>query len=352
VVGVLGLSVAVAAALRARSGEASEQATPDPALARETPAHFTTTLDVDRFYRGNIHAHSAMTDGDSPAERVFAWYREHGYHFLALTDHNRRLNPNKYLHAERDDFRLLPGEEVTLVAAGVPVHVNALCTTSTIGGRKFSNAGAALEWAVDRIRQQGGVAMINHPNFHWALTVDDIKRVPTAHLLDIFNGHPKVFSNGDATHPSAEATWSSLLASGVAIAPAAVDDMHMLKDEPTERVAPSRPGTGWIEVMASGLDRASLCRALAEGSLYASNGPRIERLRVTPESITLWLDDPGAQVEFIGGDGETLASESLAVDDQSGMYAEYRLRGDELFVRARVTTATGRAWTNAYRTTR
>ncbi|HZO13204.1 MAG TPA: hypothetical protein VFB62_08090, partial [Polyangiaceae bacterium] len=87
------------------------------------------------------------------------------------------------------------------------------------------------------------------------------------------------------------------------------------------------------------------------GNLYASNGPRLKRLRITDDTVTLWLDDPDAHVEFFGADG-VLASPSLMVDDDDGLYAEYRLRGDEAFVRARITSVDGRAWTNAYRTTR
>src|SRR5262245_53231149 len=107
-----------------RSGEASEIATPDPVQAPGRALRFAVTLDADRFFRGNVHAHSAMTDGDSPAVRVFGWYRTHGYQFLALTDHNRRLDPSRYAHVEREGFKLLPGEEVSMIALGLPVHVN------------------------------------------------------------------------------------------------------------------------------------------------------------------------------------------------------------------------------------
>jgi hypothetical protein len=349
-VGALAIVFTVAA-LRTKQGKASESAVADPSQAPPPPLRFARTLDENRFFRGNIHAHSARTDGDSPAAAVFAWYRAHGYHFLALTDHNRRLDPSRFAHAETEDFRLLAGEEVTMVTKGEPVHVNALCTRSTIGGANFESAASAMQWAIDSIAAQGGVALINHPNFHWAVNSDDLKRLRGVHLLDVYNGHPFVRSYGDAKHPSVETMWSAVLKGGGTMAPAAVDDMHMLRDRPTPRVAESRPGTGWVEVMATELSRPALCKALAAGNLYASNGPRLKRLRITDDTVTLWLDDPDAHVEFFGADG-VLASPSLMVDDDDGLYAEYRLRGDEAFVRARITSVDGRAWTNAYRTTR
>ena len=41
-----------------------------------------------RFWKGNLHTHSLWSDGDDFPEMIADWYRQHGYHFLALTDHN------------------------------------------------------------------------------------------------------------------------------------------------------------------------------------------------------------------------------------------------------------------------
>ena len=40
-----------------------------------------------RFWRGNLHTHSTRSDGHIGPEEVCAFYRAHGYDFLALTDH-------------------------------------------------------------------------------------------------------------------------------------------------------------------------------------------------------------------------------------------------------------------------
>ncbi|HUH11456.1 MAG TPA: hypothetical protein VMK65_00035, partial [Longimicrobiales bacterium] len=40
------------------------------------------------WFRGNTHAHTTESDGDSAPEVVVRWYRDHGYHFLVLSDHN------------------------------------------------------------------------------------------------------------------------------------------------------------------------------------------------------------------------------------------------------------------------
>ena len=41
-----------------------------------------------RWYKGNTHTHTLNSDGDSTPDDVVRWYREHGYQFLVLTDHN------------------------------------------------------------------------------------------------------------------------------------------------------------------------------------------------------------------------------------------------------------------------
>jgi hypothetical protein len=345
----VGASATLIMALRPR-GSTATPPTPEPLPPRQRPS-FAQTLDVRHFVRGNIHTHSAVSDGDSPAEVVIRWYRDHGYQFVALTDHNRLLDVTRYRHLERDDFVLIPGEEVTLAASGRPVHVNALCTRQTIGGKKVQSRLDAMQWAVDAVLAQGGVAMINHPNFAWALDARLIGRVRGAHLLEIYNGHPLTVPYGDHLHPSVESMWDELLAEGSTLAPAAVDDMHMLGTEPMRGVAQSFAGTGWVEVFTGVATRDAICHALSRGQLYASNGPRLVRFVVDDDAMSLWIerDERAATVDFLGTDGELLASVIPVIDDSGDRLARYELRGEERVVRARVDSIEGHAWTPAYR---
>jgi len=43
---------------------------------------------AERWWKGNLHTHTFWSDGDDFPEMVADWYREHGYHFLTLSDHN------------------------------------------------------------------------------------------------------------------------------------------------------------------------------------------------------------------------------------------------------------------------
>ena len=41
-----------------------------------------------RWFKGNTHTHSLWSDGNDFPEMIVAWYHEHGYDFLAISDHN------------------------------------------------------------------------------------------------------------------------------------------------------------------------------------------------------------------------------------------------------------------------
>ena len=40
-----------------------------------------------RFWRGNLHTHSTLSDGARPVAAVVGYYKRAGYDFLMLSDH-------------------------------------------------------------------------------------------------------------------------------------------------------------------------------------------------------------------------------------------------------------------------
>ena len=41
-----------------------------------------------KWRKGNLHTHTFWSDGDDFPEMVVKWYKDHGYDFLSLSDHN------------------------------------------------------------------------------------------------------------------------------------------------------------------------------------------------------------------------------------------------------------------------
>jgi hypothetical protein len=318
---------------------------PSPAPGTPAVARFARTFDVSSFRRGNLHTHSNRSDGDSEPADVYAWYRDHGYDFVAVTDHNTFTDPADYQAQPGRDFLVIGGEEVTMVGAGRQVHVNALCTDRRLPGGKFPTVASALTYGVGEIRKAGGIALVNHPNFTWGIGPADLPSALGAQLFEIQSGHPAVRTLGNPSHPSHEALWDMALTAGLDFTGVAVDDAHHLRHPTRTRL--SHPGRAWVEVFSTSLDRADICRALADGMLYASTGPSLARIAVTDDTYTVWPADPQAWVEFIGIEGKLLAEHKL---ESSESFASYKLLGSERYVRARVNDATGHtAWTPAVR---
>jgi hypothetical protein len=326
-----------------RGAEVESRVTPasDFARARVRP-HFARSLDVRHFQKGNVHTHTSLSDGGSTPEQTIAWYRAHGYQFLALTDHNQLSKPTQYASLQEPGFVLISGEEITMTGAGRQVHVNALCTQSRIPGGGFGSAAAALSNAIGQVRSQGGVAIVNHPNFDWALSAADVTDARDAALLEIASGHPYVHSMGDATHPSHEQLWDIALSAGADFMGVGVDDEHHID---VSSDPPATPGRAWIATFGDVTDAGAICASLALGDLYASTGVDLRRITVADGRYEVDSIQPNATVVFIGAGGKEL-SRRAAADGP----AVYIARGDEGYVRARVELEGGkRAWTPAIR---
>jgi len=314
--------------------------------------HFMVTLVADHFQRGNIHTHSTRSDGTAPLADMVGWYREHGYQFVAMTEHDFRLDPSELEPLSAPGFVVIPGEEVTDFWAEHPLHANSLCARQTVPGREhFDRADRGLSTMLAEIGAQGGVPLVNHPNYGWSLEADDLVRGASGrYLLEIWSGLPDVHAMGDAGHRSEEAIWDDVLASDPDAIPAAVDDAHGVHDGPGGSDA--LPGRGWVETFGDETTVSAICEALAEGRLYASNGPSFERLEVQGDTFVVTTTDVTASVDFLGERGALLARVRAADAPARGEAREvrYQLTGEETLVRARLVDGRGRrAWTAAYR---
>lgn len=303
--------------------------------APPTKPHFERMFDVSQFQKGNLHTHTKLSDGDTPPEKAIIWYRSHGYQFLALTDHNVRSDPARYALLQEPGFVLLSGEEISMTGHGHQVHVNALCTHTRIPGGTFGTASAALGYAISQVLIQGGIPIVNHPNFDWALGANDVMDARDAPLLEVASAHPYVHSAGNALHPGHERLWDIALTSGARIMGVAVDDVHRFD---VSGYPLALPGHAWVQAFGDHADETHLCAALAQGRLYSSTGITLKRIAVTEDEYTVEpLGKGRVDVVFVGSGGRELARIPLFGDGE----ATYRLSGNEGYVRARVDGARG-----------
>ncbi len=293
-----------------------------------------------RWYKGNTHAHTTNSDGDSSPEYVAKWYRDAGYDFLVLSDHNVFTDPAMLTDLTGPDFILIPGEEVTTAFEGRPVHINALNVEDVILPRRGTSLVETIQANVDGIRDVGAIPHINHPNFQWAFGAEELSRVKRDKLLEIYNGHPTVHNLGGGGFPSMERIWDLLLTGGKEIYGIAVDDAHHFQGE---FAAPrANPGRGWVKVQAPSLDALEIVQALDEGRFFASTGVDLTDVEWSDDRLVIHiLEQPGLfkyDTHFIGADGEILKSTTANP-------AVYDIRGGEGYVRANVVRSDGAvAW--------
>jgi hypothetical protein len=368
--------------------------------------------DGPRWWKGNLHTHTFWSDGDDFPERVVQWYKEHGYHFLCLSDHNRlsvgqawmavtdkqqtafekyaarfparwietrrnekgqtevRLKPLSELRClfeQPERFLLIQSEEITEKA-----HLNAINVLDLIPPQGGSTMAEILRNNVDAVLEQQKrtgqpmLVTINHPNFQWALTAEDMAPIRGARFFEVYNAHGSVNNEGDELRASTERMWDIVLATRLSgpspeiLYGVATDDTHNYhKFEPRA----ANPGQAWIVVRADRLTPESLIRAMDAGDFYASTGVTLRDFAFRDGTLTVHVaPEPGVSytIRFIGtrrgydptsrevvnAEGKTVRTTSSYSPEIGAVLAEvqgttgsYTLQGDELYVRAKVISS-------------
>jgi hypothetical protein len=221
-----------------------------------------------RFWRGNLHTHSTLSDGVLEPAKVVQAYKDAGYDFMMLSDHfidhfdwpvadTRAFRSNSFttiigseLHAPQTSA----GELWHIVAAGLPLDF-APCAPEETGvqvARRAAEAGAFI-----------GIA---HPA--WSqLTIEDGRALDVAHAIEIYNhGCAVECDRGDGFY-----LLDQLLTEGKRLTAFATDDAHFRH--------PDHFG-GWVQVKAEANDPDLLLAALKSGQYYSSQGPLIHDIAI------------------------------------------------------------------------
>ncbi|MGV3773309.1 MAG: PHP domain-containing protein [Verrucomicrobiales bacterium] len=360
------------------------------------------------WWKGNLHTHTLWSDGDDYPEMVIDWYQKRGYNFLALSDHNiiqdrekwisisankssqlafknykdrfgkdvvtreqegqtqvrlKTLEEFQPLFEKPGKFLLIPSEEISAHHEKLPIHINATNLRELIEPRTGKSVYEVMQNNIDAIlaqRQRTGQAILphlNHPNFHYAVTAEDLMRVKGENFFEVYNGHPHVNNYGDTNHLGTEEMWDLMLASRLTVLKMepiygiAVDDSHHYHEFSPSK---SNSGRGWIMVRSKKLDAESLIHAMEAGDFYASSGVKLKDVIRKKDQLTVRVDaDKGVDytIRFIGTYQDILIpgeKGQLMVDktktgqvllEEKGTTATYKFKGNELYVRAVVTSS-------------
>ena len=294
-------------------------------------------MEFNNWFKGNLHTHTTKSDGDAEPQWVANWYKNHGYDFLVLSDHNHRT----ILEQEIDGLLMVPGEEVSArtEVGQIPIHINGIGISKVVEPIHGDDIVKIIQANVDSIHDAGGIVQINHPNFRWAFDHSHISQVVGADLIEVHNSHPLVNNLGASGRPGAEDIWDRVLSSGKIIFGTATDDSHNYYDWLPHL---SNPGRGWVMVSANDLSIDGIVSALADGHFYSSTGVTISSYFYDDIEIKIEIEEEHDfiyKTVFSGKNGDILAQ-------TSGPYASYRITGYETYVRATIYSSSGgKAWT-------
>jgi len=342
--------------------------------------------------KGNLHTHSLWSDGDDFPEMIIQWYKDNGYQFVALSDHNtvsenqkrwykigqREINNNtlekykerfgdwveektddKGIYArlkpyeeyknklEEKDFLVIRSEEVTSGFEGKPVHINVTNIQEKIEpfkGKSVLDVMQQTLYAVHEQRKRTNEPMfahINHPNFGYGISTDDLKKLNGERFFEVYNGHPAVNNEGNEYHLDTESMWDLInihyynndkpLMFGIA-----TDDSHNYHQQSTSL---SNTGRGWVMVNTKSLETNNIITQMEAGNFYSSSGIYLKSLESDSKRISIEIDsEPNIEygIHFIGykkGDDNTKLLKSV-----DGTKAKYVFKKDDVFVRVKIVS--------------
>ncbi len=293
-----------------------------------------------RFWRGNLHTHSNLSDGALPAEGVISAYKNAGYDFLQMSEHFvEHFNfPVADTRAHRgNDFTTLIGVELHApeTSAGELWHIVAAGLPLDFKPPHKAETGPQL---ARRAREAGAFIAIAHPS--WSrYTIEDGRALDTAHAVEIYN-------HGCAIENDLGEGWylhDQLLNEGKRLTAIATDDAHFK--------TPDYFG-GWVNVKAQSLDPEALLGALKAGHFYSSQGPQINAIELVGKEISI-ATSPVDCITVVCGNSRTCVRYGKAITEAS--FDLKRLEQGWLLNKPspwfRVTAidhAGKRAWSNAY----
>jgi predicted metal-dependent phosphoesterase TrpH len=260
------------------------------------------------WFRGNTHTHSTLSDGEWPVAQVVAFYRERGYDFLAITDHDLFTDLSEFA---TPTFLPLSSDEVTVRGRD---HIVGLSLKGPV--ESFTTHQATI----DAITDQGGLAIISHPN--WThLSLERCLQLNGYTAIEILN----VVCNFLEYNGYALEYWDQLLTRGVRIWGIASDDTHRI---------PHQGAKGWIVVNAEQLTAEDVLRNIRSGNFYASAGPRFEAFEVEKNTIRVRCS-PAVEVRFMTGGWNP----AHKVRGEAVTEAEYSPQTGDPYVRVEIVNA-------------
>lgn len=227
----------------------------------------TNFIENGKFYKSNFHAHSTRSDGKLSQEDAINVFKEHGYNFLCLSEHNIVTKTDKY---NTDNFLLVPGLELhSLLEHPLTIHhmlgLTSMDNDKVYDGMKlynipYTNNEESLLTLEKTLTDLDLLTVYCHPTWSHVepYQYDFLKNT---NIVEICNWGT-VFEQNHNNDPT---YWDSWLKQGKQIWGMANDDSHKREQY----------CGGWNMVKCEEFTIPSMLDSLKKGSFYSTTGPQI-----------------------------------------------------------------------------
>ena len=213
--------------------------------------------------KGDLHSHSFRSDGLHDPVAIAGHFREQGYDFAVLSDHNRYYPSEEMIEGYNGvklGFTPIRGEEVHapggsvlhVVHAGGRGSVTEMYMKNLEGFEKeikvyeenlagsvpdrYLGRYARSKWITDKVKEVGGIAIYAHP--YWRpgqrklySTTDELAEI---HLKSgFFDAYELVGGMGQIGNNRSLALWNKLTAEGLKISVVGSSDIHHIAPDST-----------------------------------------------------------------------------------------------------------------------
>ena len=321
----------------------------------------SSTSSAAQWYRGNLHMHSYWSDGGVFPEEAVSLYRDAGYNFVCLSDHNgaqsdkaryreisekgkrmvrpsslerfQKRYPNYPVEIQKkmvdgvekefvrlktfqefkklveipDRFIVIPGFEPSGGAKnGVQVHSNIINTEDAFPFESLEDEHKTMDAVCKRAgilrrgREKDTIFFLNHPDWiYYDILPEMIIKRSDYQFFEVINCGPNF--------PGPEKAWTTDKFWDVVNAWRAEDGGQLLYGVGSDDTHgynhfydnPENSGDGYIMVRAEKLTTKNIIDAMYRGDFYVSNGVRLKDVRFDKATRTLTVEvDAKEGVEY------------------------------------------------------
>jgi hypothetical protein len=308
------------------------------------------------WYKGNLHSHTTISDGNFTPEEAVNEFKKHGYSFLCISDHNLYTDYREAFGNQ--NFLLLPGVEAAAVlydkdnVSRKVHHMNGILGTADMQQKAPMqykhmepvgpfvyygewNGRKAAQDMIDELHSRGCFITYNHPI--WSrVEAEDFINANGFELIEIFN-----YNTQNESETGQDTTyWDVMLRQGRHVLADASDDNH------NAGVFDDAFG-GYIVVKARTLKHDDIVESILSGNYYSSTGPEIYSWGIKDGNAYISCSE-SERISFIA-DGFVGSGITFTTGSKKDLLtsASYALTGRETYIRAECRDFYGKkAWTN------